>query len=344
MLKIYRNRSIKTENGVFLLYHAKYHITRYTYIDMDENQQVSTIDTGVSSPPVVPSQTEQTPQSSPEKNTPKNYVRFAVWGLILYAIALYGFVGYSYYQNTISNKQQKRVLEQLPDKPHIPPSPIREQSSDSASFNTVSRKFATTLPLVTIAKMVGKTSSTASPSGSITFPVALPIDPLEDYVAYTFDSRTVIGPKNWQVDGKIEANGDKTIHIYKTSPYEWPNPSIGIYEPKMGTMQVPLAAVKFFSYVQKHWNSFLTPVTLSDWLESDSGYTVASHSSHLVTFTKPVDAQNEIQGAAYSDIEDHMNDTSWKYIEMRIIFPITDRQKAQNLIDTFILQNDFQNE
>lgn len=195
-----------------------------------------------------------------------------------------------------------------------------------------SKKVSIVLPL-NILKTEYGIDGAGQPSYPTEIKLPVPEELSEQVAAYGVAGEVVIGPADWTGYGKVGANGNIVIKLYPLKSSSKKGPQVTLFIPSSGTNNVFYAAAPFFSNIQEFCleeKIYSKPLPTPYGLKSDfvtdklNRYTLAQTDGLLVF------------GAAYQDVEDHLDDMIWSSYNMEVTLPVEQQDLGEFLLDFFI--------
>jgi len=273
------------------------------------------------------------PMPSENQNRKDHTMQWVIGGIIVYAIILYSIFGYWLFH------QKKQTVIQPAEKqiPLIGNQTINEATSSSSSLFKDLNQTSTIIPLIRLERSLNSTSYSTTSSGMIAVPYIQNDAIIKDLVAFQMEKVIALGPKSWKADVREEDGGFKILHIYPSSPYVFPNPSIWVLDATTEAMDaINSLGLFWFPWIEVHRKELgLIPIKNESNLDVQQRIT-----DHLVKLKKPLIGDLETTAYAFCDIDQHWADKKWTFLVIDILLPQSQHEMAETIANNFIQQYD----
>ena len=286
----------------------------------------------VSSNTIIP---PEIPQEPPKKNA-LHIPKIAIILIVVYAILLYGFVGYL----IVTKKKPEPIttVNTVVTPPQIPQLETATISSGSATGFTA--KELAKLRVIDLSTYWENWYTTEATAQAQFIHAVIPKEIVDRVSAYRSDQFMYIAPKNWLGDVDINAEFGTTSRLFPTKDFDENGPIIRIFVSAQSPKEGLRIGSQFFPWIRTHAKELgieneLLPVAPVS--------TVSAMTSHLVTYSNVVYDIYEVLGVIFCNVEEHSADNQWETIQYEVRLPRTDRAFADQLISTFIDQFNLKN-
>ena len=286
----------------------------------------------VSNTTIIPPEVPQEPLKKNSLHIPK----LAIILIVVYAIALYGFVGYLIV--TKKKPEQSTTTTAIPTIPQLPQLETENISSGSATSFTA-RELAK-LRVIDLSTYWEDWYTTDASAQAQYIHAVISKEIVDRISAYRVDQFTYIAPKNWLGDVDISAQFGTTSRLFPTKDFDENGPIIRTFVSAQSPKEGLRIGSQFFPWIRANAKELGIE---NELLPNAQVSTVSAITPHLVTYSNIVYDIYEVLGVIFCNVEAHYADKQWETIQYEVRLPRTDRAFANQLITTFIDQFNLKN-
>lgn len=284
------------------------------------------------SPSIIP---PETPAETPQKQ--KFHIpKLVIILIIIYAVALYGFVGYMV---LTKNNQlgSSFTLQPAPTPPKLPQLSESVQTG-SGSANRFNERELTKMTVIDLTKHWSEWYRSDIPTEYTN--LLVPKNIIEKVSAYRSNTFIYVAPKNWYGDVDISDIHGTASRLFPNLEFDESGPIIRTFLSDPNPMEGLKVASQFFPWMHER----AAEIGLSDnTLYLTRIASISAVTPHLVVYSDVVGDAYVLRGAIFSNADEHIQDKQSQTIQMEVRLAKEEQEFADQLIDAFIQQYDLRN-
>lgn len=272
----------------------------------------------------------------PSKKEPLHIPKLAIVLIVIYALGLYGFVGY-----LILTKKQSEPLTTV--NTNVAPPQLPELMTDTTSSKSATSLFAKELAKLRVIDFSTRWEDWYTPEATTQAQyvhMVIPKEIIDDVSAYRFNQFTYIAPKNWVGDADANTQFGTTSRLFPTNDLSEEGPMLKTFVSSQSPKEGLRVASQFFPWIREHEKELGVEGELLPIAEVA---TISAITPHLLTYSKIAYDIYEVFGVIFCNVEDHVADKQWETIKYEIQLLRKDRAFAEQLVATFIDQLNLKN-